>query len=392
MGNSIEKAKLYLSTLLDEKMLQELTTAWMEGNAGNVKYSGGNEIKIPKISFNGGMGDYTRDTGFAAGDVTLAYETHVFDKDRSKTFNLDAMDVDESGFAATASNVMSEFQSQYVVPEVDAYRYSRLFSFANTALKTANYLPATATIFGQLKSDIAAVQDIVGEQTQLVIAMNFSTASILEQADKIEKSLDVSTFTAGGINSTVKSIDGIPIIKVSSARFKSAYTFSETVGFTPTATAMDLNWIIIARRSPVAIVKTDKVRVFEPDTNQSMDGWKIDMRKYHTLILPDNKIDSLFVSYKSTAAPALTATVAAGTGTGNTKFTATAATGNTLGYTINTTAADTGYFNTIPTITAYTSAASIAGTAGKYLNMYEVDAAGRVQKFLSHLLVAGDIA
>lgn len=393
MGNTIGKAKIYLGSLLDEKMLQELTTGWMEANAGNVIYNGGDEIKIPKISFNGGLGNYTRDTGFAAGDVTLAYQTHKFDKDRSKTFNLDAMNVDESGFAVTAANVMSEFQSQYVVPEVDAYRYSRLFQYANANLKTGNYLPATATIFAELSNDIARVQDVVGENVPLVIAMSIPTAVLLDQADKIEKRLDVSDFTNGGVNQKVRSLDGIPIVRVSSSRFKSSYDYSATVGFTATDPSLDINWIIIARSAPIGIVKTDKIRVFDPDTNQTQDGWKLDMRKYHTLILPDNKVDTMYVSYRSQVAPALTATVEAGTGAGNTKLTATAGTGNKLAYSLTATAAS-GFLNTIPTFTNdnYTSAANIAATAGQFLNMYEIDAQKRIVKFKTHELAAGDIA
>ena len=389
MGNTIEKAKIYLGEMLDEKMVQELTTGWMEANAGMTRYTGGNEIKVPKISFDGGLGNYNRASGFASGDVTLTYETHTFDMDRSRTFSLDAMDVDESGFAAIASNVTSEFQSQHIVPEVDAYRFSKLFTIANTAMKTGAYTPATDTIFQQLKNDVTAIKDVVGDNVQLVCMMSFSAANILDQADKIEKSLSVTDFTSGAVNSKVQSLDGMPIIRVSSSRFKSAFTFGSD-GFSAAATAMNLNWIIIARNVPVGIVKTDKLRVFQPDVNQDADAWKIDLRKYHTLIVPDNKVNSMYVSYAETAAPALTATVAKGTASGTTKFTAEAGTENTLGYTLTTTE-ESGYFNTIPTITAYTSGDDIAATVGQFLNMYEVDAAGRVQKFTTAALTGNDI-
>ena len=49
-------------------------------------------------------------------------------QDRGRSFNLDAMDVNESNFIATAGNVMGEFQRTKVVPEIDAYRISKLAS------------------------------------------------------------------------------------------------------------------------------------------------------------------------------------------------------------------------------------------------------------------------
>lgn len=50
--------------------------------------------------------------------------------DRGRKFLLDKMDVDETNFVASASAVMSEFQRTKVIPEVDAYRYSRIYALA----------------------------------------------------------------------------------------------------------------------------------------------------------------------------------------------------------------------------------------------------------------------
>ena len=69
----------------------------------------------------------TRDAGYAQGSVTLDYTTVTMSRDRGRGFNLDAMDVDESNFVATAAAVMGEFQRTQVVPEVDAYNLSALY-------------------------------------------------------------------------------------------------------------------------------------------------------------------------------------------------------------------------------------------------------------------------
>lgn len=49
-----------LQTVLDQKAEAELTSGWMDANAGQVLYTGGNEIKIPKMSLTG-LKDYDRD-------------------------------------------------------------------------------------------------------------------------------------------------------------------------------------------------------------------------------------------------------------------------------------------------------------------------------------------
>lgn len=389
MPNSIDYAAIF-QTQLDEQFMQESTTAWMEANASRVRYNGGNTVKIPVIQTEG-LGDYSRSSGFPEGAVTLTWEERTLTKDRGKEFNIDAQDVDESGFVVNAGLVLGEFQRVQVVPEIDAYRYSKIFSLCNAAAKTGSYTPAKETVYGQLKDDIKSIQDIVGENEPLVIAISHAAAGILDKSSEFEKSVSLIDFANGSLQTKVRSLDGIPMFRVPSARFKSAYTFSATDGFSATATAMQLNWIIASRAAVIAIVKTDKTRVFSPDVNQAADAWKVQLRKYHDLWIMDNKLDALFVSYTAIDAPELTVTIAQGSAAGKTKATATAASGNVLTISLSTAALTAEYNELLDSFTPYTSGADIAATAGQFLNVYEVNAAGRVQKFASVELAAGNI-
>ena len=111
--NTIQYAALFQQKL-DEQVTALSTSGWMEANAGQVKYTGGKEIKVPSISTSG-LGDYDRDSGFVQGSVNLTYETLTMTQDRGRTFSLDAMEVDESGFLANATTVMGEHRA-YVLP------------------------------------------------------------------------------------------------------------------------------------------------------------------------------------------------------------------------------------------------------------------------------------
>lgn len=390
-ANVLTYAEIWQAAL-DQQMLEVATTAWMEANASQVRYNGGSKVQIPKMSLEG-LGTYNRATGFPDGAATLTWEERTLTMDRGKEFNLDAMDYDETGFVAAAPTILSEFQRTKVVPEVDAYRYSHIFALANPALRTGSYTPAVGTVYSQIKSDIKAIQNVIGEGDELVIAISYDAADALDKSTEFDRAVQLMDFSVGGISTKVRSIDGIPLIRVPSARFQTAYTFSATNGYAASAVAMNINWIIAARSALVAVVKTDKVRVFEPGTNQEMDAWKIQYRKYHDLWIMDNKLSAIYVSYTSIAAPALTATVAKGTGTGNTKFTATAASGNTLAYLLQAGEITDPKYNDIPTgLTAYTSGADIAAVATNHLGMYELDPTGHVVKFLEATLSSGEIS
>ena len=300
--NTLEMAKIFQQSL-DKQMLVGATSGWMEANARNVKYNGGDTVKMPEITV-GGLAKYDRDTGFNQGAVTLTYRDYTLTQDRGRTFQLDAMDVDETNFVANAGAVMGEFQRTQVIPEVDAYRYSKIAALAKGAShETATFTPSKANILGQLDADIANIRDVVGEDEPLVIIMSTPVRTIMNTADGITRFLDTTQFKAGVVDTKVKTYNEIPIFGVPSLRMKTAYVFKdgttsgqEAGGFVADGTAKGINWSIIARRAPIAISKTDKVRIFEPNVNQKADAWKLDYRKYHDIWIPNNKLAGVWVN------------------------------------------------------------------------------------------------
>jgi hypothetical protein len=392
--NVLEYAKLFQDTL-DQKDIQELTSSWMDVNASLVKYSGGKELKIATIVTEG-LGKYERKkNGFASSKATMEFKTYTFDMDRSAEFFLDRMDTDETNFLANVGNIFNVFEEEEVIPEIDSYRYSKLFAEANKLVgQTGSYVLDAATIYTKLKQDISFIKDKIGGKSErMVITMPFDVLTTLELSSEIQKKLDVGTTTRGGIDAQAKFIDGIPIFPVSSDRMLSLYNFKDEGGFEAAENALKLYWAIMTRDTPVAINKTDVIYIHEPGKHTQGDGWLIQARKYYTLFVPEQKRRNIFVRYEAKQAPALTTAVAAGTGTGNTKFTATAGSGNKLAYSLTATAAK-GYQNDIETYgnANYTSGSDIAATAGQFLNMYEIDAQNRVVKFATHELGAGDIS
>lgn len=290
-------------TVLDAQMLAGATSAFMEANAGQVKYDGGDTVHIPEISMQG-LAKYDRDEGFNQGSVTLKFNPYKMTQDRGRTFQLDSMDVNETNFVATAGTVMGEFQRTQVIPEIDSYRYSKIAALATAESKvTTGFTPAVATILEKLEAEITDIQDVVGEDEGLIIVMSTKLRTILNNADKFNRYLNVAEFKNGSVNTTVKSFNDIPILGVPSARMKTAYVFNDgktanqqAGGFKADTGAKDINWIIMPQRAPIAVSKTDKVRVFTPELNQKADAWKIDYRKYHDLWIPKNRFAAIRVN------------------------------------------------------------------------------------------------
>lgn len=302
--NTLATATLFQNKL-DKVAIWEAVTGWMDSNAGQVIYNGGAEVKIPKMSVDG-MGDYDRDSGYAQGGVTLEYETRTMTQDRGRKFQLDAMDINENNFVTTASSVMGMFQREQVIPEIDAYRISSLASKAigynSGKYVEYGYTPAEATILRKIKTGIVAIRD-EGYNGPLVIMAN--SATVFEVEIAMSGKISAVDFAKGGINTKVPSIDGVPIVQVPANRMYTAITIYDGKttgqtkgGYAKGTSALDINFMILPRSTPIAITKQDKMKIFTPDTNQDADAWKMNYRRFHDIWVLDNKLNSIFVNIK----------------------------------------------------------------------------------------------
>lgn len=304
--NTLATATLFQNTL-DKVAIQDAVTGWMDANAGQVLYNGGAEVKIPKMSVQG-MGDYDRDEGYVQGGVTLEYETRKMTQDRGRKFQLDPMDINENNFVTTAAAVMGEFQRMYVIPEIDAYRLSKIAS-GTIAAKVAGmvsygYTPGTAgtSALRKVKEGIKAVRGM-GYNGPLVI--HATPDFILELELELAGKITAVTFSKGGINTQVPSIDGVPIVSTPENRMYTAITIydgktagQEKGGYVKGTSALNMNFVVLPRTTPIAVTKQDIMRIFDPTINQKLNAWQMDYRRFHDLWVLDNKLNSIYLDIK----------------------------------------------------------------------------------------------
>lgn len=303
--NTLAAATIFMQQL-DQIAVQDAVTGWMDANSGQVQYNGGKEVKIPKMTVQG-LGTYDRDTGYVQGGVTLTYETREMTQDRGRKFQLDPMDINESNFIPTAAAVMAEFQRTYVIPEIDAYRISKIASETITANKAGmieyGYTPgaASTSALRKIKEGIKAIRNLYNGPLVCHATSDFIMELELELAGKIT----AVTFSKGGINTSVPAVDGVPIVSTPSNRMYTAITLNdgktssqEGGGYAKGSKAKDINFFICPRTTPIAVTKQDVMRIFDPLTNQKLNAWQIDYRRFHDLWVLDNKLDLIYLNIK----------------------------------------------------------------------------------------------
>lgn len=281
MANNIALQTL-LAEALDKKLAASAKTSRMEANAAGIKYNGGNKFQFAKISFGDVDNlDYNRNTGYTNGSVTLEYETKTFKKDWGKSFSIDAMDVNESNFIATATNVLSEFERTILTPAVDKFRFSEIAALAeanvaNGATVGTYTAGATGVLAGLRGSIKEALTDTGLAESDLDAYVSRSFYTDLTNDKDVQKVVNIAGSPID-LNSNVKSVDGVVLSVIDDSLMEG------------------LAYIVCDKKAPIAIVKHQVTNIISPEVNQDADAWKINLRVYHTLEIKDNEYPAVVV-------------------------------------------------------------------------------------------------
>lgn len=272
MPNSIAYQKL-LAESLDEVLIADLKSKAMEANANQVKYTGGNKFQFGKIDF-GSMAapsNYSRANGFTSSAVNLTYEEKQFKWDQGDSFSIDAMDVDESNFLASAVNVLSAYEKTIVAPDVDKKRFAEIatLAVANKIAYDSSHPLAT------LRTLIKNATDETGlDNSELVCYISADAYNDLKGDSSVQKVINISGSPIN-LNGNVQTVDDVEIVKV------------------PTSRMGLVDIIVMHREAPIAIVKHQVSKIITPEDNQTADAWKINVRLYHTLEIKDREIPAV---------------------------------------------------------------------------------------------------
>lgn len=291
--NTLENAVKYTSAL-DKIIVQKAVTGFLVDNGLKTQFMGADTVKIPSMDFVG-LADYDRDDGFNKGGITISRDTYQLSQDRGRQLQIDAVDMDETGVANLSGTVLGEFVRTKVVPEMDAYVLSKLFGVAKAQGNTTTYAEATA--IADLLKAFNSVQDAAGyNDTELVAFVDPVLYGLIQTTNEITRQIVVSDFKQGDLNFKVKTINGVALIPVSSARMKSEYTYPEDSngGFKPTDTAKEIRAIILPKNACSVVKKHERLRIFEPSQNKDADAYVFNYRLHYDAFVKKSNLDTIY--------------------------------------------------------------------------------------------------
>ena len=149
MPNNIELFKQYVP-LLDEVYKLASLTSVLDGAAELARAgANANELIIPKMDMSG-LADYSRNSGYVDGEVTLTNESVKCNFDRGRMFTIDTLDNAETAGIAYG-RLASEFIRTKVVPELDAFRLAKYASVGGIGSATGD-LATGANVIAALRA------------------------------------------------------------------------------------------------------------------------------------------------------------------------------------------------------------------------------------------------
>lgn len=289
MANSIALFKKYID-LLDEvyKVSSKSSVLDIDGTLVQAG-ANANEIIIPKISMDG-LADYSRNSGYVNGDVTLTNETVKFNYDRGRKFAVDAMDnVETAGIAF--GKLSGEFIRTRVVPELDAVRFATYAGVSGIGTAASNITTGENALFAIMTANNAMDEaEVPSDGRYLFITPTIH--NFIRNVDSYKSKAAMENFAG--------------IIDVPQSRFYTAVdlldgttkteTSDETAGgFVKDANAKNINFMIIHKAAVIQYSKHTVNKIFSPEENQNADAWQFCYRAYGLTDAYENKAAGIYL-------------------------------------------------------------------------------------------------
>ena len=300
--NSIELAKQFVP-VLDEVYKNASLTSDLDGAAELARAgANANELIIPMLDMQG-LGDYSRNSGYVDGDVTLTNETVKCNFDRGRMFTVDTMDnLETAGIAF--GRLAGEFIRTKVVPELDAFRFACYASKAGISKVSAG--AALSTGEALLKAIRAAndkmdEDEVPQEQRYLYITPTLmgmiqdldttKSREVLQNFAKTVKVPQTRFYTA------VQQKSGKMVVTGSG---DSAATSDETTGgYVKAENAKDINFMIIHKPAVIQFQKHVAPKIITPEQNQTADAYKFGYRNVGIADVYKNKLAGIYCHMKN---------------------------------------------------------------------------------------------
>ena len=287
--NSISLAKKY-ADLLDEVYKTTAVTSVLESDDSLARAgANANEIVIPKLSMDG-LADYSRNSGYVNGNVTLTWETAAFNYERGRMFSIDNMDNEETQNVAFGK-LAGEFVRTKVVPEMDAFRFAE-YASADGVSKSTGTLDTGAAAVAAIRAAVSAMDEAEVPAEGRILFITPTIKGLIDDMDTTKSKAVFASFEQ--------------VISVPATRFYTAVDLNDGVtegetegGYAKADSGKNINFMIVHKGAVLQFTKHAVPKIISPDINPDADAWKYGYRTYGLCGVYANKTAGVYVHSKA---------------------------------------------------------------------------------------------
>ena len=288
MPNNIELFKQYVP-LLDEVYKLASLTSVLDGAAELARAgANANELIIPKMDMSG-LADYSRNSGYVDGEVTLTNESVKCNFDRGRMFTIDTLDNAETAGIAYG-RLASEFIRTKVVPELDAFRLAKYASVEGIG-EASGDLTTGANVITALRAAKNEMSEAEVPENERYLFITPTLYGMIQDLDTSKSKAAVEGFA--GIIPVPQSRFYAAILQRTGAGDRAAGGYTKAEG------AKDINFMIVHKPAVIQFQKHVAPKVITPDANQSSDGWKFGYRNVGIADAYENKVAGIYAHTKA---------------------------------------------------------------------------------------------
>ena len=290
MPNTIALAKNY-TALLDEVYRNASVTADLISDTSMMRAgANANEILYPQIEV-GGLGDYSRNSGYTDNAVNVAWKTTTFNYDRGTKISVDTMD-DQETFNIAFGMAGATLQREKVAPEADAFTFATLAGIEGISkAPAATYADASEFLTALLEAKSIMDEDEVPEEGRYL----YATPTLLNSVMALDTTKSREVLSAFSVKKSVPQTRFYTAIDLLDGK-----TVGEELGhYKKAESGKDINFMIIYKP---AIIKFDKhiaSDIIAPANNPNSDAYIAKYRKYGLVDVYKNKVAGIYLSHKA---------------------------------------------------------------------------------------------
>lgn len=266
-------------------------------NDTRYRWVGAKTIEIPSITTTGRIAGTRDSITLAQRNFDNAWESKTLRNHRKWSTLVDPMDIDETNYTATITNITETFNNEQKFPEMDAYTISKLYADWTTDVTSEDYTGREADTTSLTTDNILKViDDLMLKMDNARVPANgrllyvtHEVKSLIKNASAIGRSYSVQE-KKPEINREVNRIDEVEVIGVPSTLMKTKYDFTE--GWKQVESANQVNMLLVHPSAVITPEKYTDAKLDEP-TALSENKWVYFEESYGDVFILNKKADGI---------------------------------------------------------------------------------------------------